>query len=729
MANEPNNLSGKASLDTTDYKAGVLDLNRQIRVIESGFRATAAAMGDWDKSSAGLETRQKALTQEIAAQTLKVTLLKQEYEKLAGSGTASSKELQDFQVKINKENESLGKMQTELGGTGQKIEDLGNKEDDNKGKTDNLKNSHEGLKNVLKGVGIAAAAVGAAVIGIGAGITKLFLNTTQAADNLQEMSDKTGFTTTQLQEMDYASKQLGLGVGDVTDANAKFIRSMGTQKDELTKYNQALADAKAQGKDMTAVQADLDSKMSDGGKAFGELGINVLDSSGNLRDSKVVMMEALTALGKIPNETERDSMAMAMFGKSAQELNPLINASGGELDELYKKAHQVGAVMSEEDVAAMAGFQDQLDSLKAGLKGTVGTLATAFLPAFQGLADKAGGYLSKFSAIVRGSNGDIGKMAKGVGGLLSQIVTDIAGGIPQLLQGGLSILTALMNGIMQNLPTIMNAVIQIVMTLANFVIQSLPMILQAGITILVALITGFAQALPTLIPQIVGVLIQLVQTLISNLPLLITAGIQLLIALVTGIVTALPQLIAAIPQIIIAIVNALIIAAPLLWDAAKKIIAILWDGIKAAWSTLKDVGTQLINGIWEGIKNAANWLWNQVKGFFGTLLQKIKDFLGIKSPSSVFAGFGNQMALGLGKGFLGQMGNVTGQFKNGLNGLMNGLSPALNMNLNAQLAGMNNMAGLGGAGGMTENYHFYAPVVLGGEAGTSLGEKIKARRY
>ncbi len=60
-----NPLSSKISLDTTDFKAAVAALNRDIRVIESGFRASAAALGDWSKSADGLQLRIKALTGQI----------------------------------------------------------------------------------------------------------------------------------------------------------------------------------------------------------------------------------------------------------------------------------------------------------------------------------------------------------------------------------------------------------------------------------------------------------------------------------------------------------------------------------------------------------------------------------------------------------------------------------------------------------------------------------------
>lgn len=51
------------------------------------------------------------------------------------------------------------------------------------------------------------------------------------------------------------------------------------------------------------------------------------------------------------------------------------------------------------------------------------------------------------------------------------------------------------------------------------------------------------------------------------------------------------------------------------------------------------------------ITGAASWLWDQITGFFGGIVDGIKDFLGIHSPSTVFADMGKNMALGIGEGF------------------------------------------------------------------------------
>ena len=59
-------------------------------------------------------------------------------------------------------------------------------------------------------------------------------------------------------------------------------------------------------------------------KAFQELGVSITDASGQLRDRQEVFYEVIDALGRIENVTERDAVAMDIFGRSAQELNPLI---------------------------------------------------------------------------------------------------------------------------------------------------------------------------------------------------------------------------------------------------------------------------------------------------------------------------------------------------------------------------------------------------------------------
>ena len=89
-----------------------------------------------------------------------------------------------------------------------------------------------------------------------------------------------------------------------------------------------------------------------------------------------------------------------------------------------------------------------------------------------------------------------------------------------------------------------------------------------------------------------------------------------------------------------------------------KIVTGIVDAIVGLTSKMADAGASLLKGLWNGISNTANWLWNKVKGWANGLLKNIKGLLGIHSPSTVFAGIGENMGLGLGEGFVDAMEDV-----------------------------------------------------------------------
>lgn len=80
---------------------------------------------------------------------------------------------------------------------------------------------------------------------------------------------------------------------------------------------------------------------------------------------------------------------------------------------------------------------------------------------------------------------------------------------------------------------------------------------------------------------------------------------------------------------------------------------------KSVPEQMVEIGKNIVMGLWEGIKAMASWLSDKVKGFVGGVVDGVKGVLGIHSPSRVFAGIGQNMALGIGQGFEKQMQSVT----------------------------------------------------------------------
>ena len=92
------------------------------------------------------------------------------------------------------------------------------------------------------------------------------------------------------------------------------------------------------------------------------------------------MKAQIDALGKVKNETERDALAMQLFGKSAKELNPLIEAGSKGRNELYAEAEKLGIVMGEEDLQALGNLQDAFDRFDATTTALKNNLGLTLLP-------------------------------------------------------------------------------------------------------------------------------------------------------------------------------------------------------------------------------------------------------------------------------------------------------------------------------------------------------------
>ncbi|MCI0552553.1 MAG: hypothetical protein L0287_16505 [Anaerolineae bacterium] len=691
---DENKLSGKVGLDTTDFKTNTAGMNRELRVLESGFRASAAALGDWAKDATGLELRINSLNSQMDIQKQKIAATRAEYERIKAESGENSRAAQDLEIKLNKETETLGKMQNELGNTesaleemktgsdeaGDSVEETGKKAEEAEGRFEGFKAVIGGIGAVVKGAITVVLGLTGAVVGVTAAIGGLVFWSANASGELVDLNTQTGISTTRLQELRFVGNQLGVSLDTITGAQSRLIRTM------------------AEAKDSNSEQA----------KAFDTLGVKAVDAAGNLRDSQAVFSQVIDALGRIQNPAERDALAMQLFGKSAQELNGLIKAGSGEMAALTAQAHELGAVMEAEDVAALESFGDLLAALQDGLKGTLGTLATAFLPGFQAVFEQVGGYVKEFSQIVKGADGDFGKIAEGLVGLVQKIATDIAQQAPEMLSAGLAIvqsiltaiiaalpnlltaateiLTSLINFIAQALPTLLQAGVQILLTLINAIIANLPMLVDAALQAIIALANGLAEALPALIPAVVQAVITIVETLTDNIPLLIEAATQLILGLAQGLITALPILIAAIPTLVDAILGALIESLPQFFEAAGELVGMLATGIQAAipvllvatgeliaslinklaklLESIPELGKRFVQGLAEGVTNAKGILFDAVTNMINTMIANIESLLGISSPSTVGKGIGKNLIGSIGLGGLEALPSIEKFFAN-----------------------------------------------------------------
>ena len=126
-------------------------------------------------------------------------------------------------------------------------------------------------------------------------------------------------------------------------------------------------------------------------EAYSKLGISVTNADGSLRNSQDVFNDSINALGNVANETERDTIAMQLFGKSAQDLNPLIEGGADALKELGDNAQNMGLIMSQDGLDNLNAFNDSLDVLKANASASGKMIAGAFAGKFKVATDLIGG--------------------------------------------------------------------------------------------------------------------------------------------------------------------------------------------------------------------------------------------------------------------------------------------------------------------------------------------------
>ncbi len=201
------------------------------------------------------------------------------------------------------------------------------------------------------------------------------------------------------------------------------------------------------------------------------------------------------------------------------------------------------------------------------------------------------------------------------------------------------------NIIIQGITQLITEASQTIIPLAvQILLENLPSIVAAGMDLIIALVSGILDNIDMLIDCVLEMVDVIVDKLIDNLPKLIDGGIRLIAALANGLIRAIPNLVSKIPQIISSIVKGIISGIPAIFD----------------------VGKNIVEGLWNGIKSMGSWVSGKVKDFFGGIVGGVKDFLGIHSPSKVFAGIGGFMAEGLGEGFDDQFKFVKKDIENSM---------------------------------------------------------------
>ena len=171
-------------------------------------------------------------------------------------------------------------------------------------------------------------------------------------------------------------------VDEINTNSTKY--GISTDTYQKWKYASEIIDVSAE--TMGAALGKLEKQIGKSPEKFEKLGISIYNASGQYRSAEEVFYDAVDALGRIDDETEADILANELFGKSFQELKPLIDAGTGSLKELGEQAEQRGAIMTPEELETMQKAKDALDGVRAQLAVALAPVIMALSPYIEQIA-------------------------------------------------------------------------------------------------------------------------------------------------------------------------------------------------------------------------------------------------------------------------------------------------------------------------------------------------------
>lgn len=478
-----------------------------------------------------------------------------------------------------------------------------------------LSSSLASLGGVAKTAGVAIGTAITAGVATVSGLTSAVANLASASDEISKSSQKFGVSTEFYQEW-----------SAVLEHSGSSMDAMGTSFKKLATISQNATDDQIE--------------------AFEKLGLSMEEVAS--MSAEDLFTNVIYALQGMEEGNERTALAVELLGRNAQELGPLFNTTAEDTQKMIDTVHELGGVLSETALNEGVQFQDNLQDLQTSMEGLKNSMLTSLLPAFNQI-------LEGLTAFIAGDEEGLQKITEGIQGVMENINSML----PEIIAVGGSIIEGLAQAIIQNLPALMQTGLNIITSLGQYILENLPMLVQTALDLIVQFSQYLTENLPTLIPAIVEVVLTIVETLLDNIDMLIDCAIQLMIALAEGLVQALPKLIEKAPTILQKLVAAIIENAPKILLAAENILMELAGGLIQYVSLAVekipevidaliqgfldgvdgffDVGDQLIQGLWDGIADKSDWICQMIKGLGEDVLNAIKDFLGIHSPSRLFA--------------------------------------------------------------------------------------------
>lgn len=711
------------------FKSALQAIDAQIKALGAGVKTASAEMEGMGNKEEAAAKKAELLTQTIAANNEKLKLLSQQYDSAKQKLDGLAKALEEANKSGNAEQidratnaynrqvtvvanleRSMADTQTAIENAGNAMQETGEETDELSEKL-NIKLASEGLEKVNSAIDSAISKLKE----WGMAIWEAGKNASTMADDLLTMSTKTGLSVEKLQEMQYAARFVDTELNTITGSMTKLTKSM------------------------TSGSAAV-------GEAFMTLGVRVTDNTGALKTQEQVFWECIDALGKVANETERDALAMTLFGESAGNLTPLIKAGSAEWNAYAEEARKAGIIISQDGVSALGTFNDSLQRMEATFDGVKNQLLSALAPAFSAIADKVTEVAQKFAEWVQTDEAQemLGNIAQTVMDLVTELGNNLQPAIDGIISAArtvgeiisfiaqhgqelaivlgtltaavialkvaqLALNIAMMANPIGAIVAAVTAAVVAIGALTMVIIQNWEPIREFFVNLWDGIVQVFTQAKDALVNawssvadwfkslwdgvvNIFNSAKEAIQNAWNSVPQFfqgIRDGVQNVWMTVDSWMT---EKFGAAWEGIKRAFEPFIEFFRNIWETVKGIFAVVgdvlsgnfsdaWERIKSIfsnwgqyfqglWDTLVkgfaelpgkiwEIGKNIVTGLWDGIQSMATWLWDQLTEWCNGIIDGIKGFFGIASPSKLMRDeIGKNLGLGVAEGIIGSAAAV-----------------------------------------------------------------------
>lgn len=216
--------------------------------------------------------------------------------------------------------------------------------------------------------------------------------------------------------------------------------------------------------------------------------------------------------------------------------------------------------------------------------------------------------------------------------MIQELITLLVNALPDFFTAGVDIIAQIIVGLLEQMPNIISTLGDILQKLVEEIMKKYPDYLEKGFEIIQKIIDGIIQNGPSIISTLVNTLLELIATIGEHLPEFLQKGIELIGEFASGIIEGVPDLLAQIPGALV--------------DIGEAFLSYDWLGI----------GMDIIGGIGNGIANAVTGLVNSAIQACGKLVDSVKSFFGIASPSKLMKkDVGKMLPPGIGEGVIDNM--------------------------------------------------------------------------